>query len=129
MMGTAQGKRRRLASVRQRRCSSRCRCCIRAASRRGTGLGLGGAAVGTLKHDRTVSSGQFGGGAGVSTIGRHGHFVSLTGSSGRGGGGPISALNASDVTLGCGRNRCGQLVVGARAFSGFDNERNQRARR
>jgi hypothetical protein len=97
--------------------------------RRGTRLGLGGAAVGTLQHDRTVSSGQFGGGAGVSSIGRHGHFVSLTESSGRGGGGTISALNASDVTLGCGRNRCGQLVVGARAFSGFNNEGNQRARR
>ena len=43
--------------------------------------------------------------------------------------GPTLALNASDMMLGCGRSRCGQLVVVIRAFSGFDNERNQRVRR
>ena len=95
----------------------------------GRGWVLGGAAVGTLRHDLTISSEQFGGGAGVTSIGRHGYFVSLTGSSGRSRLGPILALNASDVTLGCGRSRCGQLVVIARAFGGVNNERNQRARR
>ena len=125
---TAWGKRRRGAVVRQQWCIVRCRC-VRVAFRRGTRLGLRGAAVGTLLGDQTIALGLFsGGGAGVTSIGRHCHIVSLTGSSGRGGLGPILALNASDVTLGCGRSRCGRLVVISNAFSGFDNERNQRVR-
>ena len=91
-------------------------------------LGLGGTAVGTLQRNRTVASGQFGGGAGVTSIGRHSHFVSLTVSSRQSGVGLILALNALDVTLGFGSSRFGQLVVVFRAFSGCDNERNQRAR-
>jgi hypothetical protein len=124
---TAWGKRRRGAVDQQQWCIDRCRC-IRVTFLRGTWLGLRGAAVGTLLRDQIVALGLFsGGGAGVTSIGQHCHIVSLTGSSGRGGLGPILALNASDVTLGCGRSRCGRLVVVSHAFSGFDNERNQRA--
>ena len=124
---TAWGKRRRGAVVRQQWCIVRCQC-IRVAFGRGMRLGLRGAAVGTLLRNRTVALGLFSGGrAGVTSIGRHCHIVSLTGSSGRGGLGPILALNASDVTLGCGRSHCGRLIVASRAFSGFNNERNQRA--
>ena len=125
---TAWGKRRRGAVVRQQWCIDRCRC-VRVAFRRGTWLGLRGAAVGTLLCNQTVALGLFSGeGAGVTSIGQHCHILSLTGSSGRGGLGPILALNASDMTLGCGRSHCGRLVVVSRAFSGFDNERNKRAR-
>ena len=123
---TTRSKRRRGAIVQQRCCNDQYQC-VRDASRHGMRLGGRDAAVGTLQHDRTVSSGQFGGGAGVTSIGRHGHFVYLTGSSGRSGLGPISALNTSDVTLGCERSRYGQLFVVFRAFSRFNNERNQRA--
>jgi hypothetical protein len=77
------------------------------------------------RRQRTVQWG----GAGVTSIGQHCHIISLTGSSGQSGLCPILALNASDMTLGCGRSRCGRLVVVSRAFSGFDNKRNQRARR
>ena len=89
-------------------------------------LGFRGAAVGTLLRDQTVASGHFSEGrAGVTSIGQHCHTVSLTGSSGRSGLGPILALNALDMMLSCGRSRCGRLVVVFRAFSRFDNERNQ----
>ena len=125
---TSWGKRQRGAVVPQRWCINRCRC-IRVTLRCGMRLGLRGTAVGKLQRDQTVPSGQFSGGAGVTSIGQHCHFVSLTGSSGRSCVGPILALNASNMTLGCGRSRCGQLVVIFHEFSGFDNERNQRARR
>jgi hypothetical protein len=66
-------------------------------------LGLGGTAVGTLQHDQTVAGRQFGGGAGVTSIGQHSHLVSLTGSSRASGLGPILAFTITpDVMMDAG---------------------------